>query len=174
MRVFRVGARRRPARVPLIPGMVLVTLTGCLPGGSSSGVTAAEGAGTPACAKALAAAPATVAELARTPVSVAGALSWGEPPVVLRCGLPAQPPTTKRCLGIDAIDWVVDEESDPIVFVSYGRDPAVELRVPASYGRENAVAAAVDVAPVVTVLPSNGRSCVGSGDVASAGVSASP
>jgi hypothetical protein len=75
---------------------------------------------------------------------------------------------------------VVDEESDPIVFVSYGREPAVELRVPASHGRENAVTAAVDVAPVVTTLPSNGRSCVGSGDVASAGptpsasVSASP
>jgi hypothetical protein len=136
---------------------------------SASTVTAAPDAADPACAIAIAAAPATVADLARTPLSVPGALSWGEPAVILRCGLPAQAPTTKPCLGVNGVDWVVDAvqaENEPFVFVSYGRTPAVELRVPASYGRDNAVAAVTDVGPVAAALPSNGRSCVGPADSA--------
>lgn len=134
---------------------------------SSSRVTAAPEAASPACATALAAAPATVADLPRTPVPVVGARSWGGPAMILRCGLPPHPPTTKPCLGVNGIDWVVDTERDPFVFVSYGRDPAVELRVPAVYGRDVAVAAVTDANPIAAALPRNGRSCIGPGDVTS-------
>jgi hypothetical protein len=148
-------------------------LAACTTGGTTSGVKAAPAAASSTCAKALAAAPETVAGLARTPVSVEGALSWGEPAVILRCGLPAQAPTKDRCLTIDGagkvgkLDWVVDDSGDPIVLVSYGRDPAVELRVPASR-RDDAVTAAVDVGPVAAALPTNGRSCIGADDVSAA------
>jgi hypothetical protein len=134
------------------------------------GVSPAPSAASPACATALAAAPATVAGLARTPLPVRGTLSWGEPAVVLRCGLPAATPTTRPCLGIDGNDWTVDTSGDPFVFVSYGRSPAVELRVPARYGNDSAVAAVTDVGPVAAALPGNGRACVGAGDVATPAV----
>lgn len=146
-----------------------VALAGCSAGAppSSARVSAAPGAADPACVTALAAAPATVAGFARTPLPVQGALSWGEPAVVLRCGLPAATPTTDPCLGVDGIDWTVDTSGDPFVFVSYGRSPAVELRVPSRYGNDSAVAAVTDVGPVAAALPRNGRACVGADDVPS-------
>jgi hypothetical protein len=171
--ISRTAATARAALccVLLATGPVLA---GCsLSSGESAQVTAAPGATAPACTTALAAAPATVAGLARTPLPVAGTLSWGEPAVVLRCGLPAATPTTTPCLAVNGIDWTVDISGDPFVFVSYGRSPAVELRVPAHYGNDSAVAAVTDVGPVAAALPTSGRACIGAGDVSPAG-SASP
>lgn len=160
-----IGAR---TRAPLI-GLLVVAgtaLGACGTAGVSAPVSAAPRADDPACARGIAAAPATVAGLARTPLDIAGALSWGEPAVILRCGLPEQPPTTKPCLGVNGVDWVFDAEGDPFVFISYGRSPAVELRVPARYGRASAVAAVTDLGPVASALPTTGRACIGAGDVA--------
>lgn len=152
----------------------LLAVTGCTTASSSAHITAAPGAKAPACATALAAAPETVADKGRTPLPVDGALSWGEPAIVLRCGLPAPVPTTKPCLSVNGIDWIVETDSGPFVFVSYGRSPAVELRVPAGYRREAAVAAVTDVGPVAAALPADGRACVGADDTAGESLSASP
>jgi hypothetical protein len=100
-------------------------------------------------------------------LDVSGAAAWGEPAITLRCGLPEQPPSPDRCLSIGDLDWVVDDTGDPIIFTTYGRSPAAQVRVPLAYGRENASAALVDLAPVATSLPRTARSCVGVGDTAS-------
>lgn len=113
------------------------------------------------CSTALAAAPATVLDRPRTPLEVPGALSWGTPPVVLRCGLAEIGPTTATCLEIDGVDWVVDPDADPVTAVSYGRSPAVEVLVPAGLGREALPVALVDLGPVATALPTTGRACIG-------------
>jgi Protein of unknown function (DUF3515) len=132
-----------------------LTLAAC-----SSGPQPAPDAGDPACTRALAEAPSTVLGKPRTPLDVRGALAWGDPQIVLRCGLPALGPTTSQCLEVNGVDWVVaDPDADPVVFTLFGRNPAVDLSVPASYGRSSASAALVDVAAVAQTLPQNGHSC---------------
>jgi hypothetical protein len=80
--------------------------------------------------------------------------------VVLRCGLPEPAPTTRHCLTVDGVDWVVDESTDPVVFTSYGRSPALEVLVPLRYGRSRLTAAVVDLRPVAAALPRTSRSCL--------------
>jgi hypothetical protein len=113
------------------------------------------------CLVALEQAPATVLDAPRTPLDVAGAVSWGSPAVVLRCGLGEIGPTTATCLEVDGVDWVLDTDADPMTATSYGRAPAVELRVPAEYGLEALPVALVDVGPVARALPTTGRACLG-------------
>jgi hypothetical protein len=105
--------------------------------------------------------PATVLSKTRTPLEVRGAASWGQPAIVLRCGLAALGPTTDQCLTVDGVDWVIGPSTDPLVATTYGRAPAAELSVPASYGRENLSAALVDLAAVAGALPRDGHACVG-------------
>lgn len=129
---------------------------------SGERVDAAPRAGDPACVQALEKAPALVLDRPRTPSTVAGALAWGEPGVLLRCGLPPLGPTDRACLEIDGVPWIVadlEQKDDPQVFTTFGRDPAVEVRVPLDDVRAQAAAALVDVAPVARALPENGRAC---------------
>ena len=159
-----------PRRRPVLAGLTVAGLTmavlavavlaGC--GGPGRPTpTSAPQATSAGCQQALAVLPATVLGRARTPLDVAGAASWGEPGIVLRCGLAEQPPTGKPCLTVDGVDWVVDDTGDPIVFTAYGRAPTVDLRVPVSYHREDAPGALVDVAAVARALPSTGHACIG-------------
>jgi hypothetical protein len=126
----------------------------------SSAPDPAARAADPACTRALAAAPATVLGKSRTPLDVRGALGWGDPQIVLRCGLPGLEPTTKTCLDVNGQGWVVgDADADPVVFTLYGHDPTVDVSVPTSYGRSSASGALVDLEPVARTLPTNGRTC---------------
>jgi hypothetical protein len=148
----------------LATGIVVAGLAACSDGAGSPDVGPAPAAVSTACATALLAAPAAVLDRPRTPLDVDGALSYGSPAVVVRCGLAALPPTAERdCVGVDDVDWVLVSaaDDDPVVVVTYGRAPALEVRVPVSVGRENATAALVDVAAVARALPGNGRACVG-------------
>jgi Protein of unknown function (DUF3515) len=143
---------RRPHLILLAAALALVSC--------SSAPQPAARAADPACTHALAAAPATVLGKARSPLDVPGALAWGDPQIVLRCGLPGLEPTTSTCLVVDGQGWVVgDPDADPVVFTLYGHDPTVDVSVPASYGRTSASGALVDLAPVARALPANGRDC---------------
>jgi hypothetical protein len=142
-------------RRPYLILALAVALTSC-----SSGPEPAARAGSPACATALAPAPATVLGKGRTPLDVPGALGWGDPQIVVRCGLPGLEPTTHTCLDVNGQGWVVgDADADPVVFTLYGHDPTVDVSVPASYGRSSASGALVDLEPVARALPLNGRTC---------------
>jgi hypothetical protein len=126
----------------------------------TSAPQAAARAGDPACDRALAAAPATVLGKSRTPLDVRGALAWGDPHIVVRCGLAGLEPTTSTCLVVNGQGWVVgDPDADPVVFTLYGHDPTVDVSVPASYGRSSAPGALVDLQHVAEALPTNGRTC---------------
>jgi hypothetical protein len=128
--------------------------------GCARGPSAAPRAADPACAAALAAAPASVLGQGRTPIAVPGALGWGDPQIVLRCGLPGRGPTTDPCLDVDGVGWVLgDPNADPVVFTLYGHDPTVDVRVPAAYGRTSASGALVGLGPVARALPANDRTC---------------
>jgi hypothetical protein len=143
---------RRPY---LILAAGALALTAC-----SSGPQPAARAADPACTRAVDAAPATVLGKGRAPLGVRSALAWGDPEIVLRCGLPGLQPTTSTCLDVDGQGWVVgDPDADPVVFTLYGHDPTVDVSVPASYGRSSASGALVDLEPVARALPANGRTC---------------
>jgi hypothetical protein len=68
------------------------------------------------------------------------AAAWGDPAIVLRCGVgtpdgytPASP-----CQRADGVDWFVPEDAltdqdEDVVMTTIGREPAVEVVVPAEY-----------------------------------------
>lgn len=69
-----------------------------------------------------------------------GTAAWGDPAILLRCGEEAVVVTALPCVGVplgngDEVDWVVlASDSSGAIVRAYGRDPAVEVEVPASYG----------------------------------------
>ena len=143
-----------------------LVLAGCSGGDA---VEAAPSASSAACTTSLSAAPATVLGAPRTPLDVTGALGYGTPQLVVRCGVPALGPVGDRCIDVDGVPWVLTSKEGevPVVLVTFGRAPAVELTVPAKDGEDavatgqRATAAAVDLAPVAKALPKDGRDCIG-------------
>ena len=101
----------------------------------------------------------------RTKLDVAGAAGWGDPAIVLRCGVPASGPTTDPCLEADGLDWTFSQTKDKktLRFLSFGRTPAIEVLVPASLGRQNATDALVDLADAVRPIPTT-TTCTGPDD----------
>lgn len=69
-----------------------------------------------------------------TAVQSRGVAAWGDPAVVARCGKQPPGPTTDVCLDVNGIDWVgVPLDDGGTMFTTYGRDPAIEVLVPAEY-----------------------------------------
>lgn len=69
-----------------------------------------------------------------TAVQSDGVAAWGDPAVVARCGKMPPGPTTDVCIDVNGIDWVgVELDDGGTMFTTYGRDPAIEVLVPAEY-----------------------------------------
>jgi len=145
-------ALRPAAALALLTGPLL--LTGC----GSEAIKPAPGAATPACTALTGRLPGQVLGRSRNQLSVAGAASWGKPAIVLRCGVSPPGPTTDACLGVNGLDWVFTETKHTLRFVSYGRNPAVEVTVPVSVGRTGATGALVDLAAAVRPITA-GTNC---------------
>lgn len=82
--------------------------------------------------------------LADLPVSVDGlerrdldedvpAATWGDPPVVLRCGVPTPEAfgPTSVCDVVDGVDWFSEPTADGFLFTTVGRAANVSVDVPA-------------------------------------------
>ncbi len=92
------------------------------------------------------------------------AAAWGDPAIVLRCGVPSPAGYDKfsACQRVNGLDWFVpDEASDDqgadVVLTTVGREPRVELVVPAA--RRPPVAAMVDVGAAVKAHTELVRRC---------------
>lgn len=109
-------------------------------------------AGTAACTALVGRLPPRVLDRPRTELDVAGAAAWGDPAIVLRCGVPPTGPTTDPCLEISGLDWTFTETDEAYRFVTYGRTPAVEVTLPTSIDRTLASGALVDLADAVSPL----------------------
>jgi hypothetical protein len=107
--------------------------------------------------------PDRVLNRARTSLHVTGAAAWGDPAIVLRCGVPPPGPTTEHCLEADGLSWIIAETKHTVRFVSYGRTPAIELQIPASIERSSAPGALIDLADAVRPIPASTK-CVGDDD----------
>lgn len=92
----------------------------------------------------------------RTVTKGAYAAAWGDPAIVLRCGVgrPKDFDKFSECQRADGVDWfvpdsVIDDQSADAVMTTIGRDPAVEVRLPAHYRPTGSAAVMVDLAPVL-------------------------
>src|SRR5450830_1131089 len=138
LRVHGTGRRQGP-RLPAAAALVL-SLAACAPGVS---VAEAPHGADPVCASVVLALPDHLGDLPRLGTTSQASAAWGTAaaPVVLRCGVEVPGPTTVRCVSVEtpggpSIDWLAVAD-DPAAqgttdwtFTTYGRDPAVEVRVP--------------------------------------------
>lgn len=83
--------------------------------------------------------------------------AWGSPAVIARCGVPALGPTTDDCVSVNGVDWVVRRLSDGTTATTYGREPAIEVLVPATHGIVPLLLPAFEEA--AKALPATGRTC---------------
>jgi hypothetical protein len=130
---------------------------------------AAEDATNPACADVIVHLPAIVAGLEQRETDAQATSAWGTPAaVVLRCGVPVPDPTaTLPCVpdSVGGVDWLIDDSEDPFfTFITYGRDPTIEVRINSETvsGRS----ALTDLATAVQFIPAT-RSCIALEDVES-------
>ncbi|MFF3066005.1 DUF3515 domain-containing protein [Oerskovia sp. NPDC057915] len=133
-----LNAPRTPARRRTLAGILLVAVTAglgaCAP---TIGVPVADDAANPKCAEVVLAVPDELAGLPKIKTDSQATAAWGEPgaAVTLRCGVTPPEPTTAGCMGVPSnagsVDWIVtDDGKDTWTFVTYGRDPAVEVQLP--------------------------------------------
>jgi len=81
--------------------------------------------------------------------------AWGDPAVVLRCGV-ARPPglAGSEVIVVDGVGWVLAERPASYVFTTSDLATYVQVRVPRSTPRTAATAPLVDLAePVSSSLP---------------------
>jgi hypothetical protein len=122
-------------------------------------VTVPSRGGDPVCVTAAASWPATISgrgSVASDPVNPA-VHAWGDPAIVARCGVAAPGPTTEDCLTVNGIDWVATPLSDGTRFVTYGREPAIEVLIPKTDVPEGSLLPAFTAA--ARALPETGRHC---------------
>ena len=82
--------------------------------------------------------------------------AWGDPALVVQCGVgaPAGLTRTSRCTVADGVGWFVPPEqaadnSADVVLSTVGYQPMLQLTVPAKYRGGNLAAAEVELAPIV-------------------------
>ncbi|MDA2988586.1 MAG: hypothetical protein O2815_05845 [Actinomycetota bacterium] len=77
----------------------------------------------------------------------AAAIAWGDPPIVLACGIDHEVPADAQVITIEGIDWVAEETDTGTVFTTLSLVPTIQLRVPANYRPE--VDAVVEITPAL-------------------------
>jgi Protein of unknown function (DUF3515) len=152
----RRGRRGRAAAGALVLLAGLGLLTGC-----SHAVHArlAPDAANPACAAAAAHLPGTLlkGKQRTTDPSSPALAAWGDPAIILRCGVSPPGPTPDLCQSVDGIDWVVQQLPDGVNFTTYGRTPAIQVLVPSHYAPE--AFALTGLTAAVSTIPQGTHRC---------------
>ena len=146
----------------LVPSLALLgLLSGCA---GTIALQPAEAANDPACAEVMVRVPDVVAGLDRRSTNAQSTAAWGDPAaVILRCGLPDGGPSVLPCFTVDNVDWLRDDANNPnFTFVTYGRNPAVEVLIDSTAVSGTAVLSDLSIA-VGTLEPL--RVCVDATDV---------
>jgi hypothetical protein len=138
-------------------------LTGCA---GTVSLDAAEDSNAEECAYVTVALPETVADLPKRETDAQATGAWGSPAsILLRCGVEVPGPTTLECTTVNGVDWIIDDSDAPNYrFVTYGRDPAIEVIVDSDVVHGST--ALVDLEPAVSNAPIEPfTACVGADDV---------
>jgi hypothetical protein len=127
--------------------VALVALTSAACGGVDVPDTSVSASSREACESVIEALPDKVAD--QSPRETSGnplGAAWGDPAIVLRCGVgtPKDYDKLASCQTVDDLDWFVpeatieDQDAD-VVMTTIGRKPAVEVVVPSTYRPPDAV-----------------------------------
>jgi hypothetical protein len=116
-------------------------------------------AGDPACTTLAAALPTSLLKQDRrdTDPSSPALAAWGDPAIILRCGVEPPGPTTDQCTTVNGVDWVARQLGDGYDFTTYGRAPAVQVLVPKHYAPETFALTALSTA--VSAIPQGAHRC---------------
>ncbi len=111
-----------------------LSLSACSP---TVSLDPATDANNPGCAEVIVRLPDAVDGQERRSTNAQSTAAWGNPAtVILRCGIEPVEISTLPCVTANGVDWIIDESAKPSFrFISFGRDPAVEVIVDS----ENAV-----------------------------------
>lgn len=119
----------RSRRLAAVAGTVILAaaLAGC---STTVHLEPAADANDPDCAAVSVLLPETVAGLDRVWTDAQATGAWGDPTIVLRCGVEPPAPSELVCTTIGGVDWLVlDQEEERQRLVTYGREPAVEVNI---------------------------------------------
>lgn len=94
----------------------------------------------PSCDSFLASLPVTVADqrLRETVPREASAAAWGDPPIVVRCGVaePISFKATSALIDVESVTWFPEPLSNGTLFTTVGRAPRIDVTVPRDYAPE--------------------------------------
>ncbi len=112
------------------------------------------GSGTPACGKLMTALPVRVGGKPRRELAsqIAGTAAWGDPAVILRCGLesPAELTCSAELIQINVVSWLELSAAGQTTYIAADRTVRIAVTVPDGLG----TGAVQDISNVVTaVLP---------------------
>lgn len=152
-----------------LAALALAGLAGC--GGSRVPITSptpppAEEA---ACREFLDAVPDVLGDQLRRPVDPEDALgaAWGDPPITVLCGgpMPDDFDRFSACQEADGVGWFIPEGTFAdsrvdAVMTTIGREPIVQVRVPAAYRPSGPGAVMVQLAPAIKRHLTLVRPCV--------------
>lgn len=119
---------------------LLLVLAGCGSDGPQVREYDVSEAGRAQCPELLDALPAEVAGRERVDLDEPYAAAWGDPAIILRCGVgePEGFDDFSACQRVEGVDWFVpeatmkDQRAD-VLMSTVGRSPAVDVLVPARY-----------------------------------------
>ena len=151
-------------RVPLLLSAGLTVsalLTGCTP---TLIVEEPADAANPDCATVMLRMPEEIDGVTDRTTSAQSTEAWGDPAMAIaRCGVEVPGPTTDECVSVDGVDWISRPGDDYWQFVTYGREPAVEVLVSRErVGGETVLAA---ISQAVAVIEPTAK-CLDRSDVA--------
>lgn len=161
--------RRRPVPSRTAGAVaVLVLLAGCGSGAVQVRAPAVSGPAARRCVGLLKALPRSVTGQQRRTVSTGAhdyAAAWGDPPIVLRCGVP-KPKGLNRfatCQQVNGVGWFVppaqiDRGPGPITMTTIGFQPRMQVQLPGDYWPP--AAAMADLAASVKASLQRTHSCV--------------
>jgi hypothetical protein len=138
--------------------LTIVALSGCV---RTIGVEVAPNAADPKCAEVMLAVPEELGpDLPKLRTDAQATAAWGEPggAVTMRCGVTQVGPVAD-CQHVDsgdgtAVDWIVTTDDEGTwSFVTYGREPAVEVIVPPAVTEDHSTSFIADLADAVTQVP---------------------
>ncbi len=117
----------RSRRLAVLAGAVSLAamLAGC---STTVHLEPAADANNPACANVSVLLPETVGGFDRVWTDAQATGAWGDPTVVLRCGVEPPAPSALVCTTLGGVDWLVlEQEEERQRLVTFGRYPAVEV-----------------------------------------------
>jgi len=148
----------RPPRARRLLSVIAVCSTALLLAACAPTVALdpAPDANDPKCADISVHLPDAVAGQAQRQTNAQATGAWGDPAVVLlRCGVKPIGPTSKPCVSVNGIDWVLENDPDAKtgLYITFGRLPATEVVIDRGSHRVTDSGVLPDLADAISQVP---------------------